>query len=255
MEAELLPEVQKVVRPNDHILRRHGIALGKDARILDFGCWSGRHTYEYLDAGYERVVGFDIEDHVSLRKDSDRDRFRFSEPGGTYRIPFPDNHFDFITSISVFEHVTNQAETITEIARGLKPDGVTLHVFPSRWRPIETHMFVPFGGAIQARCWISLWARLGIRGGGQRNLTAREVVSDNLAFCATGIRYLDFEDIDALWRNRFACVEYAEPAFIESTRHVSTVSRIMHPLIKALPGFLGLYRFAHTRVVLARKPH
>ena len=129
MEAELLPEVQKVVRPNEHILRRHGIALGKDARILDFGCWSGRHTYEYLDAGYERVVGFDIEDHVSLRKDSDLDRFRFSEPGGTYRIPFPDNHFDFITSISVFEHVTNQAEAITEIARVLKPDGVTLHVF------------------------------------------------------------------------------------------------------------------------------
>lgn len=254
MEPEVLSEAQKLVQLNAHILRRHDLELTKDARILDFGCGSGRHVYEYLDAGFEHVSGFDVQDYTRLRTPSDRSRFRFLEPGPVYRIPFPDDHFDFIQSTSVFEHVANPAETIAEIARVLKPDGATLHVFPSRWRPIEPHIFVPFGGAIQNSGWLSLWAALGVRNGFQRGMSAADVAARNRDYCANGIHYLDRDAIDGLWRERFRQVDHVEAAFIESTRAVSTVSRYVHPLVTALPALVGLYRLAHTRVVLARQP-
>lgn len=254
MDAEVLDDRQRVVSLNKFILQRYGIVLNKNANILDFGCGTGRHTYEYRDAGYDRVVGFDMQNYVRLRNQTDREYFRFSETDGGYRIPFPDNFFDFITSTSVFEHVFNQGDVIAEIARVLKPDGATLHVFPSRWRPVEPHIFVPFGGAIQTRRWLSFWARMGIRNGFQHDLSVQEIASRNLAYCKSGIRYPDFNTIDNLWRNEFASVDYSERAFLEGTRHVSTVSRIVCPLAKVLPGLLGLYRTFHTRVVLARHP-
>lgn len=254
IEIEILDEQQKVVSLNDLILQRYGIVLNKSANILDFGCGSGRHTYEYLDAGYDRVIGFDVQDYVRPRKEADRRHFCFSETKESYRIPVPDNFFDFVTSTSVFEHVLDQAGAIAEIARVLKPDGATLHVFPARWRPIEPHIFVPFAGAIQTRSWFSFWAHLGVRHGFQQNISAREAVSQNLSFCDWGICYPEFDTIDNLWRNEFSSVEYSERAFLEGTRYVSTVSGILYPLIKALPGLLGFYRFFHTRVVLARGP-
>lgn len=254
MDTGVLDEQQRVVSLNKFILQRYGIVLNKNANILDFGCGAGRHTYEYLDAGYDRVVGFDVQNYVRLREQTDSEHFCFSETDGSYRIPFPDNYFDFITSTSVFEHVFNQGEVIAEIARVLKPDGATLHVFPSRWRPVEPHIFVPFGGAIQTRCWLSFWAHMSIRNGFQRDLSVQETVSRNVAYCETGICYPDFDTIDSLWRNEFSSVDYSERAFLEGARHVSTVSRLVCPLIKAVPVLLRLYRFAHTRVVLARSP-
>ena len=115
MDSEILDEQQKVVSLNNHILKRYGIVLNENARILDFGCGGGRHTYEYLEAGYDGVVGFDVKDYARLRKQTDRQYFCSSDNEGSLSIPFPDNYLDFVTSTSVFEHVLDQAETIAEI--------------------------------------------------------------------------------------------------------------------------------------------
>lgn len=246
---------QRIVPVNEYVLRTHGIEFDKTARILDFGCGSGRHTYEYMDAGYENIMGFDTADYAQLRKDSDRNRFRFLDKGNTYRLPFDDDHFDLVISTSVFEHVINQDETISEIARVLKPDGATLHVFPSRWRPIEPHIFVPFGGAVQANWWLRLWARLGVRNQFQRDCTSSETAARNLEYCASGICYPRFQEIDQLWKHRFERVEYVEQEFIAATREISKVSRFVYPIIRLAPGSINLYRFAHTHVVLAWLPY
>lgn len=245
---------QKVVSLNEYVLKKHGIVIDKQAKILDFGCGSGRHTYEYLDAGYPNIVGFDARDYTQLRDPSHRDRFRFLDIEKSYRIPFDDNLFDLVTSTSVFEHVINQQETISEIARVLKPTGVTLHVFPSRWRPIEPHIFVPFSGAVQADWWLRLWAWLGIRNQFQRDCSSRETAARNREYCATGLSYRGFKEIDELWKRRFERVEYGEREFIEATRKISKVSQLVYPATKVVPGIINLYRFAHTRVVLAQLP-
>ena len=241
MNQMILDEKQKIVGLNNHILKTYGIVLDKDSAILDFGCGSGRHTYEYLDAGYHRVIGFDIRDYVNLRNETDRQHFCFSESDGSYRIPYPDGSFDFVASTSVFEHVIDQPSAIAEIARVLKPSGATLHVFPSRWRPVEPHIFVPFGGAIQTRRWFSFWARMGVRNSFQRDMNVEEIVESNLVYSERGLCYSNLDTIKRYWGN-------------EWTRRYSDVSRFAVPLAKTLPGFLDFYRFFHTRVVLATKP-
>ena len=245
---------QKVVPLNEYILRKYGVEIDKAADILDFGCGSGRHTYEHLDAGYQNIAGFDARDYVERRDASDRDRFRFLDEKGSYRIPFDDNQFDLVVSTSVFEHVINQAETIAEIARVLKPGGASLHVFPSRWRPVEPHIFVPFGGAIQAKWWLRLWAVMGIRNHYQRDCSVSETTVRNLEYCATGIAYPNFRQIDALWSRHFGHVEYVEREFLEATRGISRISRFVLPITTIVPASLNIYRFAHSRVVLAREP-
>ena len=52
----------------------------------------------------------------------------------------------FVYSTSVFEQVPEQKLAFREIYRVLKPGGLFLHNFPSKWRPIQLHMRVPLGG-------------------------------------------------------------------------------------------------------------
>jgi SAM-dependent methyltransferase len=253
-----LPLNQQIVGLNAAILQGHAIVISREARILDFGCGSGRHTYEYLDEGFENTVGFDIQDYVELRSEVDRRRFHFLEEGEPFRLPFPNDHFDLIASTSVFEHVANLDESISEIARVLKPSGASLHAFPPRWRPIEPHIFVPFGGSIQSRWWFSLWAHLGVRNEFQKGLTASETVSHNLEYCESGVHYPAFQHIDDCWRRRFKNVEYVEPAYIEATSRFSKVSRMAGRLMRMAPPLgpqlVKLYRTCHFRVILASEP-
>lgn len=253
-QLEPLPANQRVVALNNDILRAHSVELPTDARILDYGCGSGRHTYEYLDAGYGQTWGFDVADYVQLRDDDDRERFRFLDTQKPFQLPFPDDHFDLVTSTSVFEHVMNLEESIAEIARVLKPNGVTLHAFPSRWRPIEPHMFVPFGGAIQSRWWYALWARLGIRNEFQRGASAAETATRNLEFSRTGIHYPSHRRIDASWRARFGDVRHVERDYVRATCSISRVSRMVDRTLRFMPPLVHLYRLGHFRVVLAREP-
>jgi SAM-dependent methyltransferase len=122
--------------------------------ILDYGCGSGRHTYEYLDAGYCNAFGYDVQNYVALRAPKDRERFRFDPiPGnaGGYprmsEVPWPADTFHFIFATSVFEHVADQELAYAEIHRVLKPGGAFLNIFPSKWRPIEAHINIPWASA------------------------------------------------------------------------------------------------------------
>ena len=106
---------QQVVAFYDAILKSRGIRLAPDSMILDYGCGSGRHTYEYVDAGFRNAFGYDVQNYVALRAPADRERFRFdplpSNVGGyptMSQVPWPDNTFDFVFATSVFEHVMDQ---------------------------------------------------------------------------------------------------------------------------------------------------
>jgi methyltransferase family protein len=170
---------QQVVAFYDAILKSRGVALAPDNMILDYGCGSGRHTYEYIDAGFRNAFGYDVQNYVALRSPSDREHFRFDprpDHAGGYptmtRIPWPDETFDFVFATSVFEHVTDQELAYAEIHRVLKPGGSFLNIFPSKWRPIEAHINIPFGGVFTWRPYLRLCAALGIRGLNQETCTA-----------------------------------------------------------------------------------
>ena len=80
------------------------------------------------------------------------------------KVPWPDSTFDFVFATQVFEHVSDQELAYSEVHRVLKPGGSFLNIFPSKWRPIEAHINIPFGGVLTSRRYHQLCAALGIRG-------------------------------------------------------------------------------------------
>lgn len=124
-----------------------------------------------------------------------------------YRLPYPDATFDVCISQQVFEHVQNKREVFTEIARVLKPNGLGLHILPSKWYlPVEPHIFVPFVSWLWPnvpRWFLSSWALLGIRNKYQRGMGWRQVAEVNFDFCRDGIHYWSHRQFRELFTEIF----------------------------------------------------
>jgi SAM-dependent methyltransferase len=234
------------------ILHEFGHALSSASHILDFGCGIGRHTYEYLDRGFPHTCGFDIRDYLVLRKPEDRQRFFIGEEGRDSTIPIADDAFDFVFSTSTFEHVMEPERMYREVYRVLKPGGVFLNHFPSKWRPIEPHIFIPFGGAIRAYPYYLLWALLGVRRRSQRERGSSilETARGNHRYAYNGLNYLTFREIDRMLVRVFDRHRHVESSFI---RHSPGRARRIRWVFSAFPFLVHLYRFAHTHVILMEK--
>ncbi len=248
--APVLAARHRVVTLNAAILNEQGIHIGPESAILDFGCGRGRHVYEHLDLGYRNIYGYDIRNYVDLRDPADIGHFRFDPGERMIEIPFPDASFDFIYSYSVFEHVMEPELAFREIYRVLKPGGVSLHNFPSRWRPIEPHTFVPFGGVFRSEAYFYFWALMGIRNGFQKGLSARETARRNHVYGQTGINYPSGREIDRLLNAIFDHIDDAEFAFLA---HSPGRSKLLYRPVRLVPWLVHLFRFFHTRVILLHK--
>lgn len=141
------------------------------AKILDFGCGYGRQVIELLQAGFD-VWGVDVSETdvakaAQTLRESGFDPARVSVLGADGRSAFPDESFDVIFSDQVLEHVADLDRAVAEIARLLKPGGLTLHQWPARWTRVEPHLQMPFihwlPKNVLRRAAIHLWTRLGVR--------------------------------------------------------------------------------------------
>ena len=156
--------------------QRLDLAISRDSVMLDFGCGVGECVDQFRQTGFN-AYGCDIvfpkEPDARLKTHLAPGTIRQiqSEP---YRIPFDDDMFDVVLSFQVFEHVMDYDPVLAEIQRILKPGGVSVHVFPGRWRVIEGHTFVPFASVLKAYWWLYLWALLGIRNEYAAGLSANE---------------------------------------------------------------------------------
>ena len=150
---------------------------GRPLRVLDWGCGRGEMVLRLIEAGHD-AYGLDVVETylrngrpVFDRRSLDgEDRLRHWETSKP--APFPDGWFDAVVSDVVFEHVRDLDGTLREMRRVLRPGGIAVHQFPSRRRPIEPHVGLPFvhwipAGrgrrvAIRAMCELGLgsdWAR------------------------------------------------------------------------------------------------
>ncbi|HEX8511195.1 MAG TPA: methyltransferase domain-containing protein, partial [Propionibacteriaceae bacterium] len=57
--------------------------------------------------------------------------------------PFPDQQFDIVLSDQVIEHVADLDKLFREVARVSRVGALGLHIFPARWRPVESHLLTP----------------------------------------------------------------------------------------------------------------
>lgn len=105
------------------------------ARILDIGCGLGVYVRKFREFS-DRVYGIDI------------DAKRLAEgarttPGlmrsASETLPFRDALFDVVVLNEVIEHVRDDAATLAEALRVLRPGGNIVIYAPNRLYPFETH--------------------------------------------------------------------------------------------------------------------
>jgi SAM-dependent methyltransferase len=107
-------------------------SIGKDinefGEILDFGCGAGRQIQYFYDYKTSKITGCDPNaDHIRwLSANYPLASFyvsNFDPP-----LPFPDEHFDLVYSVSVFTHLSEKAQFnwLAELKRVLRPEGMAL---------------------------------------------------------------------------------------------------------------------------------
>ena len=95
-----------------------------NVKILDWGCGLGYYSYLFNKKGMD-VTSCDISEVIIGNRP-------FIESHGIpcvalphpYKLPFADNTFDVILNCGVLEHVPNDVESLKEIYRVLKPNGL-----------------------------------------------------------------------------------------------------------------------------------
>jgi len=140
-----------VIQP-DQILPGHSTALPLNVeyridrisdlvhgRWLDLGCADGGYAAEILRRGADEVVGVDA-DATRVAQATARNLLgaTFTQAVGE-SLPFPAQYFDGVFMNEVFEHVANEQQTLAEVRRVLRPDGLLVLISPNRWFPFEGH--------------------------------------------------------------------------------------------------------------------
>jgi SAM-dependent methyltransferase len=114
-----------------------------NTRVLDYGCGEGQTVNMLRDRRID-AVGCDVfYSNSSITGVPIQMRPHIAEMQGD-RIPFEDGAFDVVISDMVLEHVNKLDVSINEIARVLKPNGVSMHVFPDSGVWLEGHTNIPF---------------------------------------------------------------------------------------------------------------
>ena len=243
-----------LVRQHRRMLANMNCYLNKESRILDFGCGSGDLVYQYHDAGFD-TYGFEIRPAVAYRRPEDEKWFRFAMTGkpanipefevnqSSYRIPFEDGFFDFVFSTETLEHVQDHDVAFAEIGRVLRPGGVSIHTFPSRYMPIEPHMRVPLGGAIQSYYWFLFWAILGLRNEFQKHMAPVTCARNNLHYSRTGLKHMKIRALRGLALKHFSQVELIPHLW----RLGDEVFATMWGSLLLIPGVHRYARWLHNR--------
>lgn len=107
----------------------------KDDVVLDIGCFDGALEYHFLQGKVKEFYGIDVNSNALEKANS-----WISNPttrlGPVFRctaaenLPFPDESFDKIVCLDVFEHVDDEKKVVSEIFRVLKPGGTLVLSVP-----------------------------------------------------------------------------------------------------------------------------
>lgn len=168
-----------------------------------------------------------------------------------YRLPFDDEEFALILSDEVLEHVMNYEDLVRESHRVQKPGGMSVHIFPGRWMPLEGHLWVPLATVHRSYPWLLLWARLGVRNQFQKGEHYRDVARFNYRWLREQTNYLTTSAVRRVFERRFATVEFREDLFLSFSE--SPRGRAAHRVVRAAPVLPTAYRTLWNRALVVRR--
>ena len=113
------------------LLELHGLQIDDFESILDFGCGPGRvivNIPESSEGKTRKSYGADIDPEAIAWCKKHIPSSRFTIVDKDPPLPFDDNSFDLIYTISVFTHLdeTMQFSWLDELRRVLKPNGIAI---------------------------------------------------------------------------------------------------------------------------------
>ena len=118
----------------------------KGKKMLDIGCGWGGHIAAGAELGAD-CAGCDVDrealEVAELRTKLYGIRAKFYYTAAE-KLPFADNEFDYVQTVAVLEHVQDVRQSIKEMVRVLKPEGVGFVHTPNYWIPIEPHYKIVF---------------------------------------------------------------------------------------------------------------
>ena len=173
-----------------------GIWPAPSTRILGYGCSDPTVIQRLRDLGFV-AYGFDL-DHAAppsdliCRRQSAPDRTSAAHSylaPSIYSAPFESGWFNVIFSTFEINYAVHPQFYLADVARLLKPDGVSLHIFTERDSLIEPRTFVPWGTRLHGGLWLSLWSLLGVRNEWQRGMSAMKVAESNRDYLTRMISY------------------------------------------------------------------
>lgn len=117
--------------PQSTAIARH---LPEHGRMLDAGCGEGLTIMlAHAQKPQTSFAGIDIDDHLGAVRSALNVDFHVCNLNAD-KIPYPDNHFDFINCSHVIEHLLNPVAAAAEFMRVLKPGGhVYVETPHTRW--------------------------------------------------------------------------------------------------------------------------
>ncbi|MDR0137722.1 class I SAM-dependent methyltransferase [Metabacillus idriensis] len=104
--------------------------IPESSSILDAGCGTGQ-TMQFLKSLNYDVTGLDIDPIMLLKAKNRLKEDTCLVQGSLEKLPFEDNQFDFIFCESVLSF-TNSAESLRELNRVLKDNGVLISIEVTR---------------------------------------------------------------------------------------------------------------------------
>jgi SAM-dependent methyltransferase len=107
----------------------------EDRWILDVGCGIGTYVRKF-QAYSPHSFGIDVDEERVSRGAVDVPNLEVST---SEDLPFTDRSFDVVVLNEVIEHVTDDARTVAECVRVLRPGGRLVIYAPNRLYPFETH--------------------------------------------------------------------------------------------------------------------
>lgn len=115
-----------------NILKKHNLDINKFEAILDFGCGCGRVMRQWHDLKGPALYGSDYNPKLVQWCQQNLPFAAFHTNHLAPPLPYVDQQFDFIYTISVFTHLPEdlQEQWLKELTRILKPKGfliITLH--------------------------------------------------------------------------------------------------------------------------------